>query len=134
MAYVYAFIAGFLSTLAFHQGALGLLHLAGLSPRAPFAMNPVPPLGVPAVVSLAFWGGVWGVALWPLLRRLDGGAFWACAIAVGAVAPSLIALLVVFPLKGLPVERKVVVGALIVNGAWGLGLAAILRLLARLPH
>lgn len=134
MAYVYAFIAGFVSTLCFHQGALGLLHVTGLSPRAPFAMDPVPPFGVPAVISLAFWGGVWGVALWPLLRNLGGGAYWAWAIGIGAVAPSLVALAVVFPLKGLPVEPKVVVGALIVNGAWGLGLAVILRLLLRLPH
>lgn len=135
MAYVYAFLAGFVSTLSFHQGALGLLHLAGLTPRAPFAMNPVPPFGVPAVLSLAFWGGVWGVALWPLLRPLGSGAgFWATAIVVGAIGPSLVAFLVVFPLKGLAVEPKVVLGGLIVNAAWGLGLATVLRLAARLPQ
>lgn len=134
MAYVYAFIAGFVSTLTFHQGALGLLHLVGLTPREPFAMNPVPPLGVPAVISLAFWGGIWGMALWPLLRPVAGAHYWIAAVVLGAVLPSLVAFLVVFPLKGLPVEPKVVLGGLIVNGAWGLGLATILHLLSRLPR
>jgi hypothetical protein len=64
-----AFFAGFLSTLVFHQGALTLFWLSGAFPRAPFDMSPVPPIGVPAVMSLAFWGGVWGIAIWPLLRH-----------------------------------------------------------------
>ncbi|WP_414431005.1 hypothetical protein ACMG4M_06910 [Alcanivorax sp. IL3] len=33
-------------------------------------------------------------------------------------------MLLVFPLKGLDVNATKVVGGLIVNGAWGLGLAA----------
>ena len=69
MSHVRAFIAGFLSTLVFHQGVLALFWLAGALPRAPFDMTPAPPLGVPAVMSLAFWGGVWGVAIWQLLRN-----------------------------------------------------------------
>jgi hypothetical protein len=35
--------------------------------------------------------------------------------------------LVVFPLKGLAVDPKLIVGGLIVNGAWALGLALIMR-------
>jgi hypothetical protein len=42
-----------------------------------------------------------------------------------------VALFVVFPLKGMPMaggwDPKVIVGALILNGAWGLGCALILR-------
>ena len=63
MIYMKAFIAGFASTLVFHQGVLWLLYAGGFSPRAPWNMAPVPPLNVPAVVSLAFWGGVWGIVL-----------------------------------------------------------------------
>ena len=61
MIYLKAFIAGFASTLVFHQGVLWLLYAGGFSPRAPWNMTPVPPLNAPAVVSLAFWGGVWGI-------------------------------------------------------------------------
>jgi len=63
MNYLKAFIAGFVSTLVFHQGVLWLLYTGGFSPRAPWNMTPVPPLNAPAVISLAFWGGVWGVVL-----------------------------------------------------------------------
>ena len=47
MPYAKAFAAGFLSTLIFHQGLLGLLFLAGVTPRAPFNLAPTAPLGVP---------------------------------------------------------------------------------------
>src|SRR2546427_9769040 len=62
--HVRAFIAGFLSTLVFHQGVLTLFWLAGALPRAPYDMAPAPPLGVPAVVSLAVWGGARGGCGW----------------------------------------------------------------------
>jgi len=55
MIYLKAFIAGFASTLVFHQGLLWLLYAGGVSPRAPWNMTPVPPLNVPAMISLAFW-------------------------------------------------------------------------------
>ena len=128
-----AFIAGFVSTLVFHQGALALLHAAGVSPRAPFNMTAVPPLGVPQVISLAFWGGVWAIALAYALQSQLGGGYWLWWIVLGAILPSIVALFVVFPLKGMPMaggwDPKVIVGALILNGAWGLGCALILRYL-----
>src|SRR5262245_37047796 len=43
-----AFIAGFLSTLVFHQGLLTVLWWCGMLPRVPYDMTPVPPLGLPA--------------------------------------------------------------------------------------
>ena len=133
MAFVNAFIAGFLSTLVFHQGALTLLWVSGASPRAPYSMTPAPPLGIPAVISLAFWGGVWGVLVWPLLRNAAGGGYWLRALLIGAVAPSIVALFVVFPMKGMQVaggwDPKIIIGALILNGAWGIGVALFMRLL-----
>ena len=64
MRWLKAFLAGFFSTLVFHQGLLAILHATGASPRAAYSMERTAPLGVPAVFSLAFWGGVWGIALW----------------------------------------------------------------------
>lgn len=133
MVWFRAFIAGFGSTLIFHQGVLGLFYLAGLFPRAPFAMDGVPPLGVPSVLSLAFFGGLWGIVLWALIRGLRGPRHWLMALVAGAVLPTVVALFVVFPLKGMAMaggwDLKLWVGALILNGAWGLGVALLMRVL-----
>jgi hypothetical protein len=135
MVWLKAFLAGFLSTLIFHQGLLAILHAAGASPRAPYALNPVPPLGVPAVLSLAFWGGVWGILLWLVIAGAEGSRYWLLALLLGAVAPSAVALLVVLPLKGHPAgggwKPAVIAGALLLNGAWGLGVALFMRLFHR---
>src|ERR1700687_3836287 len=98
-----ALLAGVLSALVFHQGVLAILHGAGATPLKPWVMTPVPPLGLPSVLSLAFWGGVWGIALWLMIRRSAGSKYWLLAIVLGAILPTLVAFFVVFPLKGLPV-------------------------------
>jgi hypothetical protein len=133
MKIVQGFVAGFLSTLVFHQGLLQVLHMAGVSSRPAYVMTPTPPFHLPQVISLAFWGGVWGVLLWLVIRPFDGSwRYWAAALVVGALAPSIVALFVVFPLKGLPVaggwQPALLVGALLLNGAWGVGTALFLRL------
>src|SRR5437763_1682892 len=80
------FIAGFLATIIFHQIALQLLHMAGVVPRAAWAMRPVPPFGVPAVISLSFWGGVWGAIMIPIIDRFRDAKYWIWAIVFGAIA------------------------------------------------
>lgn len=65
--------------------------------------------------------------MWPLIRRAGGVQHWLRALILGAVAPTAVAFLVIFPLKGLAVDPKLIVGGLIVNGAWGVGLALIMR-------
>lgn len=135
MDYTKAFVAGFVATLVFHQGVFAMMHAAGITPKAAFDMTATGPLRIPAVISLAFWGGLWGIVLWLAIMNAVGANYWLLALALGAVAPSIIALCVVFPLKGLPMagggDPKIIVGALILNGAWGIGVALIMRLLAR---
>lgn len=130
MTYLKAFAAGFASTLVFHQGLLWLLYAGGASPRAPWNMTPVWPLNVPAVISLAFWGGIWGVVLWTLIRAARGGVYWAEALAIGALGPSLVAWFVVMPIKGSGFaggwDPRIIVGALLLNAAWGLGVALLM--------
>jgi hypothetical protein len=132
MNFVKAFLAGFFATLVFHQGLLAILHAAGATGLSAWAMKPTPPLGVPQVFSLAFWGGVWGIALWLAVRRLDSARYWLASIAIGAIAPSAIAFLVVLPLKGVsvpaPALPKMIFGALLLNGVWGFGAALGMRL------
>ena len=98
LTHIRAFIAGFVSTLVFHQGAWQLLYLAGAVPHAAWDMTGVPPLGVASVLSLAFWGGLWGIAIWLLVRRQAGVKRWLLATLWGALLPSLVALFVALPL------------------------------------
>ncbi len=107
MEYVKAFIAGFVATLIFHQGLYTLIYLAdpmGLS--VPFNMAGTPPLGIPAVLSLAFWGGVWGLPIWWLIRNAAAMQYWIRAAILGAIGPSAVAMLIVFPVKDLDVNAK----------------------------
>ena len=131
MENAYPFLAGFLSTLTFHQGTLAALHKAGLWPKPAFAMAATKPFHVPAVISLAFWGGVWGILLWYLVGGMTGAQHWIYATLFGAIGPSAVALLVVFPLKGMPFaggwNPKVIGPVLLLNGAWGLGVVVLLR-------
>lgn len=128
------FIAGFLATIVFHQLTLMLLWKAGIAPFAPFSLSPTYPFGVPAVISLAFWGGVWGIAY----AYIDGWfpqgvGYWLVAFLFGAIAPSAVALLIVLPLKGHPVgggwHAPLLITALLVNGAWGVGTGLVLHIL-----
>lgn len=131
---LYGFIAGFLATLIFHQLVLAGLWQLEIAPFAPFSMKATWPFGVPAVLSLAFWGGVWGVVFILVHRKFPhGGNYWLAAFLFGAVAPSLVALLVVIPLKGGAMgggwHWPLLVTALLVNGAWGAGTGLICRML-----
>jgi hypothetical protein len=124
-----AFVAGFLATLCFHQPALWLLNLAGVVSRAPYAMKAMPPFGVPSVISLSFWGGVWGIILVAALGRLRRN-FIPISIVFGAILPTLVARFVVAPLKheAMVVTPKLIATGLIVNAAWGLGTALFYKL------
>jgi hypothetical protein len=129
------FFAGAVSVLVFHQGAVGLMNVLGMTERAPFSMQSTQPFGVPQLWSLAFWGGVWGVLFAALLRRLDGAALVAAALVLGATLPTLVAWFLVAPLKGQPMAAGFVPMAMavgvIVNAAWGLGTGLGLALFGR---
>ena len=124
-----AFVAGFLATLIFHQGGVALLNAAGLTDRSPFSTTATRPFGVPQFLSIAFWGGVWGIIL---ALTLGAKPRYLKALLFGALLPTAVAFFVVAPLKGMPVagggDPQVILGALILNGLWGLGTAVFLRL------
>ena len=110
-----------------------LLHSTGMTSNLPFDLQPTHPLGVPEVWSLAFWGGIWGIAfLWIVGHLPQGRLYWIASIIFGAVAPSLVAWFVVMPLKDMPVgegwHADGILTALLVNGAGGLGAGILLRL------
>lgn len=132
---IVGFLAGAISVLLFHQGALAILHAIHLASRPPWSVTATAPFGIPQLWSLAFWGGVWGVVLAEFFRRLDGARLIGAALVFGAIAPSLVAWFVVAPMKGQPMAGggsvKGIAVALIVNAAWGLGTGIGLYLFGR---
>ncbi len=126
------FLAAALSVLTFHQGMWGLLYALGLMPRAPYPMVPVPPYGVPLLLNLCFWGGLYGLAyglVWPRLARIPG---WLSGLALGLLA-ALVGWFVVAPLKGQPLaagfDPMRMLISILINGCWGIGVGLILPML-----
>ena len=135
MRWIVAFIAGFLAVFCFHQVAVGLLHSAGVIPSAPFSLTKTSPFGVPAVVSSAFWGGLWALVMMAVLKQTKGPVLWLKAAIFGGLAPTLVALLIVAPLKGhgfdlaqLPTRFAI---GFVLNALWGIGTLVFLRALPR---
>src|SRR5262249_45755596 len=113
-----------------------VLYASGATTRAPYSFDPTSPLHVPQVISLAFWGGLWGILLWLVLRTARSSSqYWLWALILGALGPSAVALFVVFPMKGLPFaggwQAAILIGAFLLNGAWGFGVALFMRLFNR---
>ncbi|HYC45623.1 MAG TPA: hypothetical protein VED01_09080, partial [Burkholderiales bacterium] len=125
---LYGFAAGFIAVLLFHQPALALLNQIGLAQATLYSLKSTAPFGVPQIVSIAFWGGVWGMLFAAVEQRFPrGAAYWLAAFAFGAILPTLVAWFVVAPLKGQPMAggwqmSRMLVGP-IINGAWGFGTA-----------
>jgi len=101
MKWLFWFLAGALAVPLAHHPVLAAFYAAGIAPYRPYSFQPTQPFGVPQVISLSFWGGVWGLVLGLVLSRIQTPRiWWIVAIVFGAVAPTLVAGLVVAPLKG----------------------------------
>jgi hypothetical protein len=122
----------------FHQVTLLGLNTIGMTKASLWVMAPVPPFGVPRIISLSFWGGVFGL-FYPLLqiRFSNIVAFLIVGIVFGAIAPTLCSWYIVNAIRGVargPNGGWALPGLLIgpiVNGAWGLGTALFLLLFNR---
>jgi len=132
---ILGFVAGALGVLLFHQGVVLALYLLNIVPSPPYSMRATAPIGVPQVLSSAFWGGVWGIVLVWCMTALRGADRLWVALLFGGILPTLVGILVVTPLKGGdPMARLQLAGLLrgfVINGAWGLGAAIIYRLANR---
>lgn len=134
--FLLGFIAGFISVLLFHQGMLALLHAVQIASRSPFATAPTQPFGIPQIWSSAFWGGVWGLVFAAIAPRVQQDTrYWLTALLFGAIGPTFVAWFVVAPLKGQPLaggfQPVAILTGILVNGAWGIGTALLLRLLSK---
>lgn len=128
------FIAAVISVLTFHQGMWEALHLAGMMPPA-YPTVAMPPFGVPLIVDLCFWGGIWGAVFGLVLPGLPQRVpMWLLGLGLG-VAAALFGIFVVPLLKGVPISGNLTVAvfkrSFPINGFWGIGVGLILPLLMR---
>ncbi len=131
-----AFLAGVIAVPIFHQLLLGAMFLSGIVPFAPFNLAPTKPFGVPDIVSISFWGGVWGVVfVLTVARWFSGASYWLASAVIGGVALTLVFMFIVWPLKvgGLPPDMVgLFIIGFVLNAAWGIGWALFLALFERL--
>jgi hypothetical protein len=128
---VRGFLAGFFSHLIFQGGFGSILYAAHLLPGLPWSLKPVPPLGVPLSLNLAFWAGLWGVAYALLERRLTAIHAWWSGGLVFSLAPLAVFWFVVLPLKGLGIGGGFHLATVPIHVgfhlAFGIGAAIIFR-------
>ncbi len=129
------FVAGALAVLVFHQGMVAVLHSLGLLTQAPFRTLPVAPFWIPSIVSLSFWGGVYGAVFGALAPRIRM-PLWLASVGLG-LAAVLIGWFIVAPLKGQPMAAGFaawpMARSLLINLTWGLGTGLLLPLLTPRP-
>ena len=129
------FVAAVIATLVFHQAMWAALYGIGLMQRAPFPMDATAPWGVPKMVSLCFWGGLYGAVFGLVMPRLTA-PLWLCGLVLGIIA-ALVGMFVVLPLKGQPVGYGFAwrpwALSLLINGFWGIGVGLITPLLMPRP-
>jgi len=124
-------VAGALSVLLFHQTSLQILYWLGVAPQAAFRLAHVAPFNMPMVVSLTFWGGLYGGLFAALKCYLPGRIFW-YALPLGLFA-LLMSWFVFLPLKGIPVAFGGAPGPMLRSTMaymlWGIGVTLLLPVL-----
>ena len=133
---IVGFVAGAIGVLVFHQGIILAMYLLDLLPSPPYSMKTTEPFGVPQLLSSMFWGGLWGIVLVWFMTTLRGANRLWVALLFGGVLPTLVAILVVTPLKGGDPAARLQIAMLlrgfVINGAWGLGTALTSRAVRRI--
>jgi hypothetical protein len=122
---VLGFIAGALAVVTFHQGMVFLLSTVGLIQSRVYAMQGVPPFGVPTILSQMFWGGLWGLLFAAIADTLPPWPLLLLGFGFGVLGPVLASWFVVAPLKGIPIAAGWVpqrmLASILINGFWGIG-------------
>jgi hypothetical protein len=132
---LFGFTAGFIATLTLNQLTVLILYHIGVSPLSGYSTARTG-VGVPMVLSSAFWGGVWGILFSLVHHRFPAHrGYWVTAFFFGAVVLSAVFLFVVLPLKGQPAgggwDLSLLITVFLANGAWGIGTGLVLEGLSR---
>ena len=137
------FVAAVLSVLLFHETMAFILNTIGYAARKPWSLTPgVPPLGVPYVANLAFWGGLWGILFAFVHPWLPGRLLWLKGLIYGVLIVVFSGWMLVPIIKGqlfgLPDQvlfsgfnTQRMLNSLLIVGSYGLGLGIIYGAMAR---
>jgi hypothetical protein len=133
------FVAGVIAVAVFHQLTTLVLGFVGLGEGAVYSFRPVPPFGVPRVMSQMFWGGVWGIVFASIVDRLPARTPAVVAgFLFGLCGPVLFGWTVVATLRGAPLfaawNPTRMLSSVLINGSFGIGLALIFVCLRRLAQ
>lgn len=135
LQFLIGFVAGFISVLLLHQGILSLLNSIGFIQLPSYSTKPTQPFGLPQIWSSAFWGGIWGIVLSLFAFRIKQNfRYWLVTLLFGTLVPTAVALFLVLPLKGISIQdwpTNLLPTGLMVNAAWGAGVASALRWLSK---
>jgi hypothetical protein len=137
------FVAAALSVLIAHESIVQILNILGRVQRQGWTLTPpVAPFGVPYLVNLIFWGGLWGILFAYIHPLLPGRMMWLKGLIYGLIIVVLGGWIAVPLIKGqmfgIPNQplfagfdvQRMLNSALIVGG-YGLGLGIIYGLIAR---
>ena len=124
------FVAGFIAVPLGHQ-VMAYIYYAFPWNMGPAANAAYKAFGVPALVNLSFWGGVWGI-LWAIVQSWvpRGWIYWIVAILFGGICATGFSAYGVPAIKGLPQGSMSWIGFGL-NGAWGLVTAFLLDAMRR---
>ncbi|OFW98924.1 MAG: hypothetical protein A3D94_08295, partial [Alphaproteobacteria bacterium RIFCSPHIGHO2_12_FULL_66_14] len=133
---IVGFIAGAVSVLIFHQFGFWIANELGLLKVQLYSVRPLPPWGVPAILSSAFWGGLWGIVGAYVVPRVppsvDGPWGW---MLFAGVFVTLVNWFVVLPMKGAPIgggfRMPGVMIVPLVYAFWGFGMWVVAGLTRR---
>jgi hypothetical protein len=131
------FLAGVLGILTFHQGTIAVMQLLGGTPLTVYGWRPIPPFGVPAIVNACFWGGLWGIAFYWLIRRYRARhPAWLIGLVAGVVLTAGLGGWLIVPLiKGTPIfggfNWPTMWRSPLIHGMFGLGSALFAELLEK---
>jgi hypothetical protein len=120
-------VAGALSMLLFHQTTLQILYWIGATTHPAFRLSVVPPFNVPMIVSITFWGAIFGATVSLLMPRFLGS--WLVRAVVAGLFALMMTWFVVRPLAGHPIafgwQTRPMLLSLIANLMWGFGVMLI---------
>ena len=130
------FVAGALSVLTFHQAGVALVQLLSGTPLSLYPMRSFGPFGVPLILNLAFWGGVWGIVIWWAIGRFGGRwPAWAIGLVLGVIGATAVGWFIAAAIKGQDISGGFALARIwrgpLINGVFGLGAALIAPQLAR---
>jgi hypothetical protein len=134
---IVGFIAGALSVFIFHQAGFFIMKELKFLPTVRlYNMAGVPPWGVPAIISAAFWGGLWGIVGAFLIERLPGQLKgWLGWVLFAAIVVTLVNWFVVAPLKNQPTGYGFRMNGVwvvpVVYAIWGFGMWLLVRVQRR---